>query len=115
MKRLISIIVTLAIFTLILIPATVSAEIPIPAPDPYPKEWLIEYYEWFAWQQDSQQQYANETGHGLGVLIDYIDWAPMREAYGPYWWLPEQTQFSWVKFIDTKKGIHVISHNNKVK
>ena len=91
MKRLISIIVTIAIFTLILIPATVSATVPKPT-SPYPAQWEKEYIKYITWQQDTQQQYTEETGYGLGALIEFTDWAEMRAIYGPNWWKPNHNK-----------------------
>lgn len=80
--------IILILILLLLTPSVTLASVPEPAPDPYPEEWLIEYYEWVAFQYANQQEYANSTGHGLGVMLDFIDWALYREAYGAYWWEP---------------------------
>ena len=56
-------IILVLLLALILTPAVVYADTPEPAPPPYPTEWLIEYGEWFAWQQDSQQQYVKKSDY----------------------------------------------------
>ena len=99
-------IILVLLLALILTPAVVYAEAPEPAPPPYPEEWQIEYKEWLAFQYESQQEYANETEHGLGVLLDFIDWAPMREAYGPYWWKPGVT--SYFTRVEDGQTIHCV-------
>ena len=87
------ILIPILILGLLLTPAVVNAQPPEPTPSPWPEEWLIEYAEWADSQQKLQQQYTNETGRGLGVRLDFIDWALMREAYGAYWW-----QSTWVAY-----------------
>ena len=87
------ILIPLLILGLILTPAVVNAQPPEPAPDPWPEEWKEEYKDWMQFQYEARQEYANSTGRGLGVMLDFIDWALMREAYGAYWW-----QSTWVAY-----------------
>jgi len=87
------VLILILILGLLLTPAIVNAQPPEPAPDPWPEEWLTEYYEWVQFQYETQQEYANSTGHGLGVMLDFIDWALMREAYGLYWWNPNKVVY----------------------
>lgn len=85
MKTLISVLIVLG---LILIPITTNAQELTCYP---PEEWREEYSEWIAWQQQLQQEFTNETGYGLGMLLTFSQWAEYREGNKPYWWLPEPT------------------------
>ena len=75
------ILVILLILGLILIPINVTAQEFTQWP---PVEWQEEYSEWVAEQQALQQEYTNQTGHGLGFILSFIQWANMK-ADGGYW------------------------------
>ena len=77
------IILVLVLLGLILIPASVNAQELTCWP---PEKWQKEYWRWVAWQQDLQQQFTAETGHGLGYLLPFSQWAKMRAVNHPYWW-----------------------------
>ena len=92
-KRIFATVLMLAVIGLMLVPANLLAQEPPPEPTPaYPAQWEKEYVKYITWQQDSQQQYTNETGYGLGALIEFTDWAEMRVIYGPNWWKPNHNK-----------------------
>ena len=85
-KRIFAIVLMLAILGLMLVPANIFAQEPPPEPTDWIQEgWYEEYCEWLTEQQASQQQYTNETGCGLGALIDFVDWARIKVEEKTYW------------------------------
>ena len=85
-KKVLSTILMLAVIGLMLVPTNIFAQEPPPEPTDWIQEgWDEEYQEWIAEQQDLQQQYTEETGYGLGALIDFVDWARMKAEGGTYW------------------------------
>ena len=85
-KKVLTTILILAVLGLMLVPVNISAQEPPPEPIDWIQEgWYEEYCEWIAEQQASQQQYTEETGYGLGALIDFVDWARMKAEGGTYW------------------------------
>ena len=77
-------IIMLVILGLVLVPIGAKAEAPEPT-DWIQEGWYEEYCEWIAEQQALQQQFTEETGYGLGALIDFVDWARMKAESGIYW------------------------------
>ena len=76
------ILVILLILGLILIPISVTAQELTCWP---PQEWQEEYQEWVEEQRALQQEFTNQTGHGLGFFPSFIQWAKKKEAPGTYW------------------------------
>lgn len=84
-KRVLTTILMLAVLGLMLVPASIFAQEPPPEPTEWIEEgWYEEYCEWIAEQQALQREFTNQTGYGLGALVDFVDWARMK-VEGGYW------------------------------
>ena len=75
--------IILILILALLIPVTTNAQEPTCWP---PEEWQEEYGEWLAWQMELQREFTNQTGYGLGLMLDFFQWAELREGNEPYWW-----------------------------